>query len=89
MSARGREWLFIFQVFANFAVLTLLIVFVVFAAGANAQRDQEQQAQSLRVTCQIAQTNRATLEALDDISRSLGIPTRFTIPEVPTECDGS
>lgn len=89
MTGQRREWLFIAQVFANFAALTILIVFVVLAFSAGGKRAEEQRLQNLRVSCANAETQRSILSALDDISRSLGIPTHFTIPEVPAECDGS
>ena len=42
----------------------------------------------LVVSCTSARANISQLTALREISDQLGVPTNFTIPEVPPECDG-
>lgn len=47
-----------------------------------AQLDQTE----LDIACVSARSNIAQLEALTDISRSLGLPTHFMVPDLPPEC---
>jgi hypothetical protein len=42
-----------------------------------------------KILCASARYNHEQLIALAKVSRNLGIPRGFEIPEVPQECDGS
>ena len=89
MNVRSREWWFIAQVLVNFIALGILIAFIILAFTSSSERDTQQRQQALSVTCANARTQRSVLVALDDIARELGIPTHFTITEVPAGCDGT
>jgi hypothetical protein len=47
-----------------------------------AQLDQTE----IDIACVSARANIAQLEALTDISESLGLPTEFVVPDLPPEC---
>lgn len=65
-------------------LLFLVIAGMIVGLGWIQNRLDEQQ---LSITCTSARSNIQQLEALQDISRTLGLPTTFSIPEVPAECD--
>ena len=67
-----------------------IVVFIIIAGfliGLGAVQDRLDNQQKA-ITCVSAEANIAQLTALREISDQLGVPTNFTIPEVPVECDG-
>ncbi len=73
--------------------LGALIAFGFIAAGqANRRIDDiqlENQGDLLDLQCQSAENQQDMLKALHELSDRLGVPVRFTVPEVPPECDGT
>lgn len=71
----------VFQAIALFVVVAGMLIGLGWIQN---RLDEQQKA----ITCLSVDANVQQLEALEDISRTLGLPTTFPIPEVPPECDG-
>jgi hypothetical protein len=71
-------------------VLVMILVFAAFAAPVVVIRYNQTLANrtELAVTCSSARSNIEQLTALNEIADQLGIPHKFTVPEVPAECNG-
>jgi len=67
--------------------IVLFVVIAGFLIGLGAVQNRLDDQQKA-ITCVSAEANIAQLTALREISDQLGVPTNFTIPEVPPECDG-
>lgn len=69
-------------------VLTITVVFLGIAVPilVSYYFTQEANEVQLEVTCTTLQANIDTLEALEAVSRTLGLPESFDIPELPAEC---
>jgi hypothetical protein len=74
--ARWRDLIIGFAIFLVVGALVVVPVVGYLVVG-NVQ---------VTISCQSARANIEQLEALQDISMQLGIPTHFTIPTLPEEC---
>lgn len=70
----------------DFVVGAILFVTIFAVIFIPAYVQQQRAELTLTVTCTSVEANISQLEALNDIAKTLGIPTHFPIPTVPPEC---
>lgn len=71
----------------NYAMVILIPIGVAGAIIAPVWVTTENQEHAREVSCTNIQLNRQQLVALKQISDALGLPTAFTVPEVPSSCE--